>query len=459
MSAVESVIQEVRGNNDRYVTELKEYLSIPSISTLPEHKADVERTARWVASQLERIGIEKVEVVPTSGHPMVLGEWLKAPGKRTVLVYGHYDVQPVDPLNEWENPPFSPTVKGDMIFARGAADMKGQGHAVLKSLQAWMSKTGSLPTNVKFIFEGEEEIGSPHIDSFLEAHKERLQSSFCLNCDGGITAPDKPSISQGLRGIVYFEVWVRGPAADLHSGVFGGAVRNPAVVLSELIAGLHDKDGRVTLDGFYDKVRKLTKEEREGVNATGPTDEDWKRMAGVKALYGEKGFTSSERIGARPTLEVNGMLSGFTGEGMKTVIGATAMAKISTRTVPYQDPDKIEASLRKYFEQNAPEGIEWEVKRLVSGPYALLEPGTPELEAASGALEGAYGKKPFMKLEGGSVPIVSILKNRLGVNSVMLGCGLSDAHIHSPNERLHLPTYFKGIETYVRFFDLVGKQS
>jgi acetylornithine deacetylase/succinyl-diaminopimelate desuccinylase-like protein len=258
---------------------------------------------------------------------------------------------------------------------------------------------------------------------------------------------------------VYFEVGIRGPAADLHSGVFGGIVRNPAVVLSELIAGLHDKDGRVTLEGFYDKVRKLTKEEREEIAANGPTDEEWRKMAGVKTLYGEKGYTSTERVGARPTLEVNGMISGFTGTGMKTVIGAAAMAKISTRTVPYQDPSQIEASMQKYFARNMPEGFAWELKKLVDGPYSILERGTPELEAASRALEITYKKKPFMKLEGGSVPLVAIIKNRLGLNTVNLGCGISDAHIHSPNERLHLPTYFKGIETYVRFFDLVGTRN
>jgi len=458
MLEVNLVLEHVGSNRDRYVSELKEYLSIPSISTLPEHKTDVERTARWIALQLERIGIEKVEVIPTEGHPIVFGEWLRATaGRPTVLIYGHYDVQPTDPLGEWGTPPFSPTIRGDEIFARGVADMKGQGHALLKSLEAWMTKTGNLPVNVKFLFEGEEEIGSPHIDSFIEKNKDRLGSNFCLNCDAGISAPDKPSIVQGLRGIAYFEVWIRGAATDLHSGSFGGVVPNPAVILSELIAGLHDKGGAVTLKGFYDKVRKLTDEEREELAKNGFSDDEWKKMAGVRELYGEREYLPNERVGARPTLEVNGISSGFTGQGMKTVIGAAAMAKISTRTVPYQDPEQIEASLSEYFAKNTPSCVDWEVKRLVAAPYALLERGTPELEAASKALENSYGKKPFMKLEGGSVPVVSILKNRLGINSVMLGCGLPDAHIHAPNERLHLPTYFKGIDVYVRFFDLVSK--
>jgi acetylornithine deacetylase/succinyl-diaminopimelate desuccinylase-like protein len=453
-----AVVGYVRENHDRYLSELKDYLSIPSISTLPENKKDVERTAKWLQSQLDHIGLERTEIMPTGGHPVVYGEWLKAPATRpTVLIYGHYDVQPVDPLNEWVSPPFTPSIRGDEIFARGSADMKGQGHALLKSLEAWMTKTGSLPVNVKFFFEGEEEIGSPHLDSFIERNKEKLSCSFCLNCDGGITAPDKPSMVYGLRGLVYFDVSVRGSESDLHSGRYGGVVANPAVVLAELIAGLHDKDGRVTLRGFYDKVRTLPQEEKNELISHGLSDEEWRKSAGVKHLYGEKGFSPTERVGTRPTLEVNGMLSGFTREGQKTVLPATAMAKISMRTVPYQDAEQIDASLREYFQKNAPPTVTWDIRRVSSSPYAIVERGTPELMAASKALEESYGAKPFFELEGGSVPVVAMLKVRLGVNSVLLGCGLSDARIHAPNEGLHLPTYFKGIEAYVRFFDLISQ--
>ena len=456
-SASAGVVGYVRANHDRYLPELKEYLSIPSISTLPENKGDVERAALWLRSQLDHIGLEKTEIMPTGGHPVVYGEWLKAPsGRPTVLIYGHYDVQPVDPLDEWVSPPFTPTIRGDEIFARGAADMKGQGHALLKSLEGWMAKTGGLPVNVKFFFEGEEEIGSPHLDAFIQKNNEKLGCEFCLNCDGSVAAPDKPSMVYGLRGLVYFDVSVRGSQSDLHSGRYGGVVANPAVVLSELIAGLHDRDARVTLGGFYDKVRKVPQDEKDELISHGPSDEEWRRAAGVTHLYGEKGFSPTERVGARPTLEVNGMLSGFTGEGQKTVLPATAMAKISMRTVPYQDADQIDASLREYFQKNAPPTVTWEVRRLSSSPYAIVERDTPELKAASKALEESYGAKPLFELEGGSVPVVAMLKTHLGVNSVLLGCGLSDAHIHAPNEGLHLPTYFKGIEAYVRFFEFIS---
>ncbi len=451
----DQVIEYIRGNRDRYLSELKEYVSIPSISTLPENKKDIEAAASWLKSQLEALGMEHANIRPTSGHPIVRGDWFKAPkGSPTVLVYGHYDVQPVDPLAEWKSPPFSPTIRGENLYARGAADMKGQGHALLKALEAWKKCTGGFPVNIKILFEGEEELGSPNIDSFIEKNREELKSDFCLNCDGAIEKPDLPSITYGLRGTIYYEVWIHGAESDLHSGVFGGIVRNPAVVLCELIAGLHDSSGRVTLSRFYDKVRSLPEDEKRDINTTGYSDEEWKKAAGVSELYGEKGFTPAERAGARPTLEVNGMLSGFTGQGQKTVIPAAAMAKISMRTVPYQSDEEIDASFRRYFEEKTPPSMRCEIKRLSKGPYALLERNTPELVSAAEALKESYGQLPVFKLEGGSVPIVTLLKNRLGIDSVILGCGLTDAGIHGPNERLHLPTYYKGIETYARFLGL-----
>ena len=413
MGDISDVVDHVRAGHEKYLTELKDYLSIPSISTLPENKKDMERTAQWLKAQLDRMGFSKAAIMPTGGHPVVFGEWLAAPpGSPTVLVYGHYDVQPVDPLNEWRSPPFTPTIRGDRIFARGSADMKGQGHAVLKALEAWAAETGSLPVNVKIFFEGEEEIGSPHLGAFIAENRDTLSASFCLNCDGGISAPEKPSIVYGLRGILYFEVRIRGAESDLHSGRFGGAVANPAVVLAQLIAGMHDGEHRVTLQGFYDKVRNVQREERDELNAHGFTDEQWKEAAGVKALSGEKGFTTTERVEIRPTLEVNGMLSGFTGAGAKTVLPATAMAKISMRTVPYQDHAQIEASLREYFQRNAPPTVTWEVDRISSGPYTIVELDTPEMRAASRALEESYGAKPFFEMEGGSVPVVGLLKDR-----------------------------------------------
>ncbi len=445
-----------KNNQERYLSELKEFLSIPSISTLSEHKPDIRRAAEWVAKQLREMRFDKVELMPTGGHPVVYGEWLGAHGKPTVLVYGHYDVQPVDPLNEWTAPPFEPMVRGENIYARGASDMKGQAHAFLKALEA-LTKNGELPLNVKVIVEGEEEVGSPHLGAFMEQHKRKLKCDVALNTDSGIMSPDLPSLVYGLRGLAYFEVWLYGPKQDLHSGAFGGSVRNPAQVLCELIAGMHDEHGRVMLPGFYDKVRTLSDEERAELARLPHSDEEWKGTAGVTHLHGEEEFTTLERLGARPTLEVNGLLSGFTGEGSKTVLPAKAMAKISMRLVPQQEDTEVEHQLKEYLRQHAPEGVRWEVKPLVSGPAVLVRRDTPGARAAAKALEEAFGIKPVWKLEGGSVPVVSMVQQILGVDSILLGFGLPDDNIHSPNEKLHLPTYYRGIEAYVRFFANVAQ--
>ncbi len=440
-----------KNHQDRYLSELKEFLSIPSISTLSEHEPDIRRAAEWVAKQLHGMGFDKVELMPTGGHPVVYGEWLGAHGKPTVLVYGHYDVQPVDPLNEWTAPPFEPIVRSDNIYARGASDMKGQAHAFLKALEA-LTKHEGLPLNVKVIVEGEEEVGSPHLGAFMEQHKRKLKCDIALNTDSGIMSPDLPSLVYGLRGLAYFEVWLFGPKQDLHSGSFGGSVRNPAQVLCELIAGMHDEHGRVMLPGFYDKVRTLSEEERAELARLPHSDEEWKGTAGVTHLHGEKEFTTLERLGARPTLEVNGLLSGFTGEGSKTVLPAKAMAKISMRLVPQQDDTEVEHQLKEYLRLHAPEGVRWEVKPLVSGPAVLVRRDTPAARAAAKALEETFGIKPVWKLEGGSVPVVSMVQQTLRVDSILMGFGLPDDNIHSPNEKLHLPTYYRGIEAYIRFF-------
>jgi acetylornithine deacetylase/succinyl-diaminopimelate desuccinylase-like protein len=440
-----------KSNHDRYLIEYKEFLSMPSISTLSEYKPDIQRTAEWVSKQMAGMGLKNVEVMPTVGHPVVYGEWLGAPGKPTVLVYGHYDVQPVDPLNEWISPPFEPTVRGENIYARGASDMKGQVHAFLKALEALL-KSGELAVNVKVIVEGEEEIGSLHLGAFMDKHQDKLKCDVALNADSSILRADLPSIVYGLRGLAYFEIWVSGPAHDLHSGIFGGSVHNPAQVLCELIAGMHDKDGRVTLPGFYDKVRKLSDEERAELARLPRTDEEWRATTGAPQLYGEKGFTTTERLGARPTLEVNGLYSGFIGEGSKTVLPAKAMAKISTRLIPEQDDEAVEAQLKEYMRQNAPPTVMWEVKNLVSSPAVLVRRDTEGVRAAQAALEATFGVKPVFKLEGGSVPVVSMVQTKLGVDSLLLGFGLPDDNLHAPNEKQHLPTYYRGIETFIRFF-------
>jgi acetylornithine deacetylase/succinyl-diaminopimelate desuccinylase-like protein len=445
-----------QGEHVRFLDELKQFLAIPSVSTLSEHKPDIQRAAEWVAGQMRAIGLEHVEILPTAGHPVVVADWLHAEGQPTLLIYGHYDVQPVDPLGEWLSPPFEPTQRGNNLYARGASDMKGQVHAVLKALEALL-RGGGLPLNVEFMVEGEEEIGSPHLEPFMKQHAAKLKCDFSLNADAGIVRPDLPSIAYGLRGLAYFELWVHGPDHDLHSGVFGGSVHNPAQVLCELVAGMHDDRGRITLPGFYDKVRALSPEESAALARSPVTDEDWRAMTGAPRLHGEAGFTTVERLGARPTLEVNGLLSGFTGEGSKTVLPAKAMAKISTRLVPYQEDTAVEGQLRAYLEQNAPTTVRWELKNLTSSPAALIETTSPAVRAAQAALEATFGVAPVLRLEGGSVPVVSMVQNGLGVDSILMGFGLPDDNLHAPNEKLHLPNYYRGIESYIRFFHEVAQ--
>jgi acetylornithine deacetylase/succinyl-diaminopimelate desuccinylase-like protein len=444
-----------KSQHDRYLAEYKEFLSIPSISTLSEHKPDMQRAAEWVARQMNSMGLQNVEILPTARHPVVYGDWLNAPGRPTVLVYGHYDVQPVDPLDEWVSPPFAPTIRGENIYARGASDMKAQDHAFLKALEALL-KHGELAVNVKILIEGEEEIGSPNLGAFMEQHKDRLKCDVALNADSGMLRADLPTMIYGLRGLAYFEVWVHGPRQDLHSGVFGGSVHNPAQVLCELIAGMHDADGRITLPGFYDKVRALSDEERAALARLPITDEEWRVTAGVPQLYGEKGFTNTERLGARPTLEVNGFLSGFTGEGSKTVLPAKAMAKLSTRLVPYQDDIAVEAQLKEYLRKHAPPTVTWEVKKLVSGPAVLVNRDSDAMRAAAAALEATFGVTPVFALTGGSVPVVSLVQAKLGVDSLLMGFGLPDDNLHAPNEKQHLPNYYRGIEAYIRFFSNIA---
>ena len=454
MTESTKAIAYARNNHERYLAELKEFLAIPSVSTLSEHKPDMQRAAEWIAKQLSGIGFKNVEIMLTGGHPVVYGEWLGKPGKPTALVYGHYDVQPVDPLNEWTTPPFEPTVRGNDIFARGASDMKGQVHAFLKALEA-LAKTEGLPLNIKVLVEGEEEVGSLNLGAFIDKQKEKLKCDFVLNADSGIMSPTQPSIVYGLRGLAYFELLIRGPKQDLHSGSFGGSVHNPAQVLCELIAGMHDAEGRVMLPGFYDKVRDLSDEERKELSHA--TDAEWRTMTGVPQLHGEKGFSTAERLGARPTLEVNGLLSGFTGEGAKTVLPAKAMAKISMRLVPYQDDKQVEAQLRAYLDKHVPPTVSWELKKFVSGPAVLTKRDTPGVRAATKALEATFGVKPVFKLEGGSVPVVSMVQDKLGVDSILMGFGLPDDNLHSPNEKLHLPNFYRGVEAYVRFFDAIAE--
>lgn len=440
----------VEENRDRFLSEYREFLAIPSISTLSEHAGDVQRAAEWLAARLRRRGMDKVELLRTGGAPVVYGEWLNAPGKPTLLVYGHYDVQPVDPIAEWALNPFAAEIRGDYIFARGASDMKGQIAALLYALEA-IAAQGPFPVNLRFLFEGEEEIGSPHLADFIETHRDRLACDVVLNCDAGIHAPDQPSIVYALRGLAYFELEIRGPEKDLHSGMFGGSIRNPIHVLCELIAGMHDAQGRVTLPGFYDTVRELDAEERAQLARAPYSDAQWLAMTGAPGLSGESGYSTIERVGARPTLDVNGIWGGFTAQGAKTVLPARASAKISMRLVADQKPEDIRGQLETYLRAHAPKEITWTLQQHSAGPGAIMDRHSPYMRAAVDALRAVFGADPFFKREGGSVPVVGLMQQMLGVDSIMLGFALPDDGIHGPNERQHLPTLFKGAETYIRF--------
>jgi acetylornithine deacetylase/succinyl-diaminopimelate desuccinylase-like protein len=454
MTNIAAAIEHVRNNHEAILQELITFASIPSISTLPENKPDMQRAADYLALRLTSMGMAHVDVMPTAGHPVVYGEWLNAPGKPTVLVYGHYDVQPVDPLNEWKTPPFEPTIVGENILARGISDMKGQDIAVLSALEASLRYGGGLNCNVKVLFEGEEEIGSPNLAAFVREHKDMLKCDCSLNCDSGILKPDLPAIVYGLRGLAYFELWVHGPEHDLHSGSFGGGVHNPAQVLAELVAGMHDAKGRITLPGYYDDVLKLTKAERADM-ARIPRSEKQLRQeaANPPKLYGEEGYTTIERTSGRPTLEINGLYSGFIGEGSKTVLPAKAMAKISMRLVPNQDPNKVEKQLRAYLKAHAPKTVTWTLKAFGKGAAILTPRDSAAAQAAANALQTVFGKKPIFRREGGSVPVVSQIKEILGVDSVLMGFGLPDDNLHAPNEKQHMPTFYKGVESFIHFFN------
>ncbi len=452
--ALQAALQYAQENRERFLSELIEFVRIPSVSTDPERKGEMQAAAEWVAGQLRGLGFSGVQVYPTPGHPVVYGERLDQPGAPVILVYGHYDVQPAEPLELWDSPAFEPAQRGENLFGRGVSDMKGQVVASLKAVESVLraAPNEGLPVNVKFLVEGEEEIGSPNLGAFLTGNRELLACDFCLNPDAGMIDPDNPSITYGLRGLAYFELRVKGPQHDLHSGIFGGAVHNPAQVLCELIAGMHDEQGRITLPGYYDSVRPLSQEERDEL-ARLPMDEAfYKQAAGVERLYGEAGYTPVEQVGARPTLEVNGLLSGFTGEGSKTVLPAWAMAKISMRLVPDQDPAEVHRQLVAYLEQKAPPTVTWEVTQMAGGRASLTDRETAGVKAMAHALRTVWGKRPLYKREGGSIPVVGDMQELLGIRSIVCGFGLMDDNAHGPNEKQHLPTWERGIQALIHFF-------
>ena len=456
MSQLKAALNQVRDDRDQHLSEYKELLSIPSVSTLPEHKGDILRCADWLAAQLKQAGMDNVDIKDTGGHPIVYGESLKAgKDKPTVLVYGHYDVQPADPFDEWDSPPFDPTINGDYIIARGASDMKGQIFAQIKAVQA-LTAHGDFPFNIKYLIEGEEEIGSENLDTFIDNNSDLLQCDVVLNTDACIFDKDQPGITYSLRGLAYFEIEIRTCEKDLHSGRFGGSVRNPIHILSELIAGMHDDQGRVTLPGFYDDVRALPQEERDAIAQLPFTDERWRKMSTSEALYGEDGFTTKERVGVRPALDINGIWGGFTGEGAKTVLPAVATCKLSTRLVAHQDHTKVPAMLRAYLEAHMPDHVQWELRDLSGGPAATMDRHSPWMAAATAALHDTFGKDTLFSPEGGSVPVVGMMQEKLGVDSIMLGFALPDDGIHGPNERQYLPNFYRGIETYIHYMIRLG---
>jgi acetylornithine deacetylase/succinyl-diaminopimelate desuccinylase-like protein len=438
-------------NKDRYFNELVDLTKIPSISADSKFQEDMKTAADWLTKKLEDIGMDKTQVMQTEGHPVVYGEYLKAGSDApTVLIYGHYDVQPPDPLDLWETSPFEPTLRGDNLYGRGASDMKGQVVASISAVDAVLQH-GGLPVNVKFLIEGEEEIGSPNLAPFIEEHKGLLSCDFALNPDGSMLGADLPTIPYALRGMAYFEINVQGPSGDLHSGMYGGAVVNPGNELARLIGGMHDENKRITLPGFYDSVLEMDKKERQAL-AELPMDERYYLdLSGGPALDGEKGYTPVERVGGRPTLDVNGFLTGYTGEGSKTVLPAKAMAKISMRLVPDQDPEEVHQQLLQYMEENASPGITWEVLSMAGAAASLTPRDSVGVKALAQALESVWGKSPLYYRVGGSVPVVAQMKTILGVDSVMSGFGLPDDNLHAPNEKLTLGPWYKGIFALIHF--------
>jgi len=440
-----NVVDFINTNRDRYLDELKTYLAIPSISSLPEHTADVRRCAEWTADEMRRIGLENVRLVDTPGHPVVCGDWLGAPGAPTMLFYGHYDVQPVDPLELWTSPPFEATVRDGEIYARGSADDKGQVFMHFKAIEAHMKQNARLPINIKIILEGEEEIGSKHLDPFVREHRADLKADVVVISDSPMFDRGVPSICYGLRGLTYFQLDLRGTKSDLHSGSFGGAVANPAFVLAQVLSQMKDKSGRVKIGGFYDDVRPLREEERAEFRKLPFNETRWRKDLGAPKLHGETGYTTLERIWGRPTFEVNGLLSGFTGEGSKTVIPAVAMAKVSMRLVPDQDPDKIAQLFEDYVRKVTPRTVELKITRMHGGKPWMTEFDNRFVQAAGRAIEKGFGKQPVFNREGGSIPVVSTFQEVLGVPSVLFGVGLPDENAHAPNEKLDVNNFHNGI--------------
>jgi acetylornithine deacetylase/succinyl-diaminopimelate desuccinylase-like protein len=453
-------IEYLQSNKEQFLDGLKRLVSIPSVSTLPEHVPDIRRTAESIADELRGMGMHGVEIIDgkPGRHPLIYAEWLEAPGKPTLLLYGHYDVQPPDPLDEWKSPPFEPTVRGEDLFARGSSDDKGQTYILLKAVECCLRSEGRLPINIKFLIEGEEEVGGAHIEEYVAAHRERLKADAAVVCDTEMFAPGLPTLTTGLRGLVYTEVEARGAGHDLHSGMYGGAAPNPMQALAEIIAHLKGPDGKIRIPGFYDKVRRPSRKELEAWKRL-PFKESafLKREVGSTALTGEQNFTVLERLWARPTLEVHGIRGGFVGEGAKTVIPAVGTAKISMRLVPDMNPKEVVRQFTAAVKKFTPRGIKTTVRVISTAPASVVSTDSPYIADAAEAMESVFRKKTVYMRSGGSIPIVGLFLQHLKIPSVMMGFGLPDDNLHAPNEKFHLPNFYGGIESVIRYFELLGK--
>jgi acetylornithine deacetylase/succinyl-diaminopimelate desuccinylase-like protein len=454
-----SAVTYAQQNQQRFLGELKDLLRIPSVSTAPEHKDDVRRAADFVANDLRRIGMENVEVIATKGHPLIYADWLHAAGKPTVLCYAHYDVQPAEPLNEWITPPFEPTERNQNIYARGAVDDKGQLWMEIKAVEALMKgHGGKLPLNVKFIIEGEEEVGGESIAAYLRTEKAKLKADFALVCDTELFAPNLPTLCVGLRGLVYTEIEAKGAMVDLHSGMYGGAAPNPFFALIEVISKLKDSKGRILIPGFYKGVKAPTKAELKAWKKLPFKEEHYRKTeVGSKVLTGEPGYSVLYRTWARPTLEVHGMPGGFIAAGAKTVIPAKASAKVSMRLVPNQNPDDVLKRYTKFIKKLTPKGIELNVKVHSKGPACVVDTNNRFIQTATEALHEIFKKDTVFIRSGGSIPVVTDFQEALKLPSVMMGFGLPDDNLHAPNEKFHIPNFYRGIESIIRFFEKLGE--
>ena len=456
MSEANSSIRYALQNRGRFVAELKDFIRFPTVSAQPEHAGDLKKCAKWLADHLHWIGLKNVRVIPTAGHPIVYADWLQQPALPTVLIYGHYDVQPPDPLEEWHSPPFEPVVRGEQLYGRGASDDKGQLFTHIKALEAYLKTERMLPVNVRCIFEGEEEIGSPNLTGFLKRNKKALNADVAVMSDTRMLAPDRPALTYAMRGALSVEVEIHGAAQDLHSGNYGGAIHNPLQALCEIVGGLHDREGRIMISGFYERVRKWSNEERMMMARSGPTDENILRDAKAKVGWGEAGYSLYERTTIRPALTVNGITGGYQGPGSKAVIPARAVAKLNFRLVPDQDPFEIDELFRKHIARVTPNTVTSEVRTTLTAQPALIDRSHPALRAAAVAYRAGFGRAPAFLRSGGSIPIVNTIQEIFGIPTVLMGFALPDDRMHAPNEKFHLPNFRHGITTSIHFLNEIA---